>query len=261
MTAGGGLLERLVAEARAETGARRARVAQAELERRAASAPPPPAFTPALRGERLAVIAEMKARTPIMGTLAQDYRPADLARRYERAGAAAISVLCQATSFGGSPEHLAEARSACALPLLRKDFVSDEYQLLEARALGASAVLLIVAALPDPRLRALHRYARELDLAVLVEAHDEAEVRRALALEPELVGVNHRDLDTFAVDLALTERLRRLVPPEVVYVAESGIRSAADARRVREAGADAILVGEALMRAADPATVVRELAG
>src|SRR5579884_894099 len=208
-----------------------------ELERLAAALPPPrdlatalrPAGLPPARSGRLAVIAEMKARTPIMGELSREYVPAHLASRYARAGAAALSVLCQETSFGGRPEHLAEARAATGLPVLRKDFVVTEHQVLEGRVYGADAVLLIVAALEAGRLR-------------------------------ELLALTRRDLTSFEVDLGLTERLRPLVPAEVVLVAESGIRDAADARRVREAGADAILVGEALMRATDPEAKLEELA-
>jgi indole-3-glycerol phosphate synthase len=254
------LLARLVAEAASEAEARRAARPAGELERLAAAAPAPRPFATALRGPRLAVVAEMKARTPIMGRLSEDYVPARLARVYTEAGAAALSVLCQETSFGGSPRHLGEARSATGLPIVRKDFVVEEDQVVEARAYGADAVLLIVAALAAPRLRELLLLTRELGMEALVEAHDEAEVRAALEAGAGAVGVNHRDLTTFQVDIALTERLRPLVPADVVYVAESGIHTAADARRMREAGADAILVGEALMRAPDPAAKVSEFA-
>jgi indole-3-glycerol phosphate synthase len=254
------LLARLLREAEAETAARRARVSSAELERRAAAAAPPLDFARALRGDRLAVIAEMKARTPLLGPLSADFSPARLARLYEAGGAAALSVLCQETSFGGRPEHLAEARRASRLPAMRKDFVTDEYQVLEARALGADAVLLIVAALSESRLRELLALARELGMEALVEVHDEAEADRALAAGALVVGVNHRDLATFSVDTGLTARLRPLVPPDRVLVAESGIRGGEDARRMREAGADAVLVGEALMRSGDPGALLRELA-
>jgi indole-3-glycerol phosphate synthase len=212
-----------------------------------------------LRGDRLAVIAEAKARTPLMGVLAEDYSVGLLASTYTAAGAAALSILCQETSFGGRPEHLAEARGVTDVPIMRKDFVVTEHQVLEARAYGADAVLLIVAALDGPRLRELMELARELGLDALVEVHNEHEVTAALEAGARLVGVNHRDLTTFEVDVGLTERLRPLVPSEVVVVAESGIHTAADARRMRDAGADAILVGEALMRATDAAGLLREL--
>lgn len=255
-----GLLSRLVAEAREETGARRRRCPAAALDRLARAQPPTRNFGASLRGSRLRLLAEMKQRTPTMGLLSADYRPARLAADYELAGAAALSVLCQETSFGGRPEHLAEARSATALPILRKDFIVDEYQLVEARALGADAVLLIVAALPAGLLIELLAASRELGLEALVEVHDGAEVEVALEAGARMLGVNNRDLVTFTVDLGLTERLRPLVPEGVVYVAESGIHDAAGARRMREAGADAILVGEALMRAPDPTAKLRELA-
>jgi len=254
------LLARLVDEARAEVEARRAAMPAAHLERLAAALPPPRDLTAALRGPRLAIIAEMKARTPIMGRLSEDYDPGRLAACYAAAGAAALSVLCQETSFGGRPEHLAAARAVTALPVMRKDFVVDEHQVLEARAYGGDAVLLIAAALEPARLSALLALTRSLGMEALVETHSEPEVRAALEAGARVVGVNHRDLATFRVDVGLTERLRPLVPADVVYVAESGIHTAADAERMRRAGADAILVGEALMRAADPAAKLRELA-
>jgi indole-3-glycerol phosphate synthase len=258
------ILGRLVREAEAEVEARRAVMPLAHLERLARALPGPRDFAGALRRDRgLAVIAEMKARTPVMGTLAEPaaYSPGELARTYSAAGSAAISVLCQATSFGGRPEHLAEARAATDLPVLRKDFVCDEYPIVEARAYGGDAVLLIVAALPPERLRELIDLTRRLGMEALVEVHDEAELEVALAAGAGVIGVNHRDLRTFEVDLSLTGRLRRLVPEDRILVAESGIHSDADARLVLEAGAQAVLVGEALMRAADPAAKVRELAG
>jgi indole-3-glycerol phosphate synthase len=253
------LLVRLVAESRAEVEARRTVTPSAHLEQRATAQQPPRDLRAALRRDRLAVIAEMKARTPTMGSLSADYSPARLASTYVAAGAAALSVLCQETSFGGRPEHLVEARGVAGVPVMRKDFIVDEYQVLEARACGADALLLIVAALAPDRLRALLDLTRERGMEALVEVHSDAEVEAALEAGATVVGVNHRDLTTFQVDLGLTERLRPRVPPEIVYVAESGIHSADDARRMRSAGADAVLVGEALMRAPDPAAKLREL--
>ena len=175
-------------------------------------------------------------------------------------GAAAISVLTQEESFGGSLDHLRAARAHSSLPILRKDFISDAYEIVEARAAGADGVLLIVAALAQVSLVQLLRAARDYSLAALVEVHDEEEAEAAVQASARLVGVNHRDLRTFDVDLGLTEKLRALVPSDVLLVSESGIRSAGDARRMREAGADAILVGELLMRASDPGACIRELA-
>jgi indole-3-glycerol phosphate synthase len=216
-------------------------------------------FLGALRRPGLAVIAEMKQRTPSMGVLSEDYRPADLAHAYEEGGAAAISVLTHMAGFGGRVEHVRSVRAATALPILRKDFVTDPYEVAEARACGADAVLLIVAALERAQLKDLVAVAKSRGVAALVEVHDEDETLAALEAGARAVGVNHRDLRDFSVDLRLTERLRKLVPKEVVLVAESGVRGAEDARRLRESGADAILVGELLMRSSDAAGQIREL--
>jgi indole-3-glycerol phosphate synthase len=253
------LLARLVAESEAETEARRAKISAADLEERAAAYQPRD-FEAALRGQQLAVIAEMKRRTPSMGVLREDYRPAEIAHAYAAGGAAALSVLTQHASFGGSLEDLEAARANSDLPILRKDFVTDEHQVLEARAAGADAVLLIVAALDEARLRELLAATRARGLSALVEVHDEREAGIAAGAGATLIGVNHRDLNTFTVDLGLTERLRPHMPPDALLVAESGIHGAADARRMREAGAHAVLVGELLMKAADPGAAIRELA-
>jgi len=253
------LLGRLVAEARQDLERRRAQKTQDELEL-AIHAYAPKDFVGALRRPKLAVIAEMKQRTPSMGVLADDYRPNDIARAYNDGGAAAISVLTHMAGFGGRPEHIEAARLATGLPILRKDFITDPYEIGEARAEGADAVLLIVAALEPADLRRLLAVVRSRGLSALVEVHDEHEAEVALEAGAPVVGVNHRDLRTFEVDLGLTERLRPLIPNRVPLVAESGIHSMDDARRMRDAGADAILVGEMLMRAPDPAARLRELA-
>jgi indole-3-glycerol phosphate synthase len=252
------LLARLVTEARQDLQRRRALIAQDQLER-AVAAYVPKDFAAALRGPGLAVIAEMKQRTPTMGVLVEDYRPADLAHAYTDGGAAAISVLTHMASFGGRPEHVAAARAATLLPILRKDFVTDPYEIAEARAAGADAVLLIVAALDRLHLAELLAVVKSRGMTALVEVHDEAETEIALRAGALLIGVNHRDLRTFEVDLGLTERLRKLIPPGVLVVSESGIKDAQDARRVYEAGANAILVGEALMRAEKPELRIKEL--
>ena len=256
------LLQRLLRESAEETARRRVLRPWAEVERAAAEAASPRPLAPALKREgRIAVIAEMKARTPSMGVLAGDgYRPEELARAYTRGGAAAISVLCQETSFGGSVEHLAQVRPVTDLPLIRKDFIADEYQVLEARAAGADAVLLIAAAVSAHRLKQLLDHIHALGMEALVEVHEQAELPAVLTAGARIVGVNHRDLRTFEVDTTLTGRLRAMVPAALVLVAESGIGSVEGARAMREAGADAVLVGEALMRAADPSALVRELA-
>jgi len=252
------LLARLVIEARQDLQRRRALIASDLFERTVALYTPKD-FAGALRGPGLAVIAEMKQRTPTMGVLVEDYRPADLAHAYTDGGAAAISVLTHMAGFGGRPEHVLAARAATNLPILRKDFVTDPYEIAEARAAGADAVLLIVAALDGMGLRELLAAAKSRGMAALVEVHDERETNIALESGAELIGVNHRDLRTFEIDLGLTERLRKLIPASVVVVAESGIKDAEDARRVYEAGANAILVGEALMRAEKPELRIKEL--
>ena len=252
------LLSRLVVEARQDLQRRRALIAQDQFERAVAMYRPKD-FAGALRGPGLSVIAEMKQRTPSMGVLVEDYRPADLAHAYTEGGAAAISVLTHMASFGGRPEHIKAAREATDLPILRKDFVTDPFEIAEARAAGADAVLLIVAALDRTHLAELLAVTRSRGLAALVEVHDEAETKIAVELGAEVIGVNHRDLRTFGIDLGLTERLRKLIPADVVVVAESGIHTAAEARRVFEVGADAILVGEVLMRSSDPAITIKEL--
>ncbi|HEY6875730.1 MAG TPA: indole-3-glycerol phosphate synthase TrpC [Candidatus Dormibacteraeota bacterium] len=252
------LAGRLIAEAVAETEQRRARASSEEVDRAAARYQPLD-FAAALRRDGFAVIAEVKQRTPSMGVLTNDYRPADLALQYERGGAAAISVLTHGAGFGGSLEHLDAVRKAVRLPILRKDFITDAYQVAEARAHGADAVLLIVSAMRPEQLKGLLGVAQEHGLAALVEVHNEYEVHIAIAAGASVIGVNHRDLRTFAVDLALTERLRALIPAHCLVVAESGIKTQADAKRMRDAGADAILVGELLMRGSDPAALIGEL--
>ena len=252
------LLSRLVLEARQDLQRRRHLMGSDQLEL-AVAAYTPKDFIGALRKPGLAVIAEMKQRTPSMGVLAEEYRPADIAHAYAEGGAAAISVLTHMAGFGGRIDHVRAVRAATQLPILRKDFVTDPFEVAEARACGADAVLLIVGALVATQLKDLVALTKSRGIAALVEVHDEAETAAALEAGALAIGVNHRDLRTFNVDLALTERLRKLVPKEVALVAESGIHSAADARRMREAGADAILVGELLMRAADPAAQIREL--
>jgi indole-3-glycerol phosphate synthase len=248
----------LVLEARQDLQRRRYLMDSDRFEQAVATYQPKD-FAGALRRPALAVIAEMKQRTPSMGMLAEDYRPADLAHAYTDGGAAAISVLTHMAGFGGRIEHIRAVRAATPLPVLRKDFVTDPYEVAEARACGADAVLLIVAALEPAQLKDLVAVAKSRGVAALVEVHDERETAAALEAGAQVIGVNHRDLRDFSVDLGLTERLRALVPKEVVLVAESGIHDSTDARRMREAGADAILVGELLMRSSDPAAEIRGL--
>ena len=216
-------------------------------------------FAAALRAPGLSVIAEVKRRSPSKGALAPDLVAGLLAKTYASGGAAALSVLTDEDHFGGSATDLVEARSSVDLPVLRKDFTVDARDVAHARFIGADAVLLIVAALDDAELRDFHDLATELGLAALVEAHDEAEVERAVAVGASIVGVNQRDLVTFRVDTDRAVRVAATIPDGVVKVAESGIRGPGDVERLREAGYDAILVGEHLVTSRDPAAALREL--
>jgi indole-3-glycerol phosphate synthase len=226
-----------------------------------ALAPPPRDMAAALRAPGISLIAEIKRASPSKGPLRLDLDPQSLAQAYEANGASAISVLTDARFFGGSLQDLRAARQAVDLPVLRKEFVLDPYQVYEAQAAGADALLLIVAALEDAQLESLYRLTRDLGLTALIEVHDEGELQRALALSPRVVGINNRDLRTFEVHLETTERLRPAIPDEVVVVAESGIRTAADVARLAYCGVDAMLVGESLLRAQDAGAKVRELLG
>lgn len=228
----------------------------------ARSMPSPRGFASALRAasaSELAVIAEVKRRSPSKGDLAPDLDPAATARAYERGGAACLSVLTDEVWFGGSASDLQAARAAVTVPVLRKDFTVDPRDVCDARLMGADAVLLVVAALDDPELADLHALAVELDLDVLVEVHDEGELERAIAVEASVVGVNQRDLVTFEVDAGRAVRVGAAMPPDVVRVAESGIRGPADAARLADAGFHAILVGESVVTAGDPAGSVTAL--
>jgi indole-3-glycerol phosphate synthase len=253
------VLDEIVAGVREDLADRRRAVPDAALHDLVASAAPTVDPLPAFRGPGLSVIAEVKRRSPSKGHLADIPDPAVLARAYADGGADAISVLTEERRFGGSLDDLRAVRGAVATPLLRKDFVVSDYQLLEARAAGADLVLLIVAALDDATLRDLHRAAVDLGLTPLVETHDEAEVERALALGAGLVGINARNLRTLDVDPDTFGRLVRLLPGTVVKVAESGIGGPDDARRYAAEGADVVLVGEALVRDGDPTAAVRAL--
>jgi indole-3-glycerol phosphate synthase len=232
----------------------------AELHARALAAPAGRGFAEALRADRgLSVIAEVKRASPSKGPLAPDLDPAVLARSYAAGGAACLSVLTDREFFSGSPADLAAARGAVDVPVLRKDFTVGPADVCDARLMGADAVLLIAAALSPELLADLVRLARELALDALVEVHDEDEAERALAAGAALVGVNQRDLVTFEVDTARAERVGKALPVDVVRVAESGIRHRDDAARLADAGFDAVLVGESLVTAADPAAAVAAL--
>jgi indole-3-glycerol phosphate synthase len=232
-----------------------------ELAAQAADRPPPRPFAAALRGGGLSCIAEVKRRSPSKGDLEPDLQPDVVAKEYVAGGASCLSVLTDGPHFGGSAHDLTEARTASGLPTLRKDFTVQEADVVDARLMGADAVLLIVAALDDEELTRFHARAAALGMAALVEVHDGEELSRALAAGAGLIGVNQRDLRTFEVDQDRACALATRIPSDVVAVAESGIRDADDARRLAEAGYDAILVGETLVRAADRAAALRSLIG
>jgi len=251
------VLDEILVSTREDVERRRAAVPQASLA--PAAGRRPGAFRDALAAGGLSIIAEHKRRSPSAGPIRPGSRVTEIARAYERGGAAAISVLTEERHFDGSLEDLREAAGACALPLLRKDFVIDPYQLAEAAAAGADAVLLIVAALDTDALRALHEDARRRGLDVLVEVHDRAELDVALALGAAIVGVNNRDLRDFSVEIERTFALREAIPDGVIVVSESGISTAAQLARLERHGVHAALVGERLMAAPDPAQALAEL--
>ena len=254
-----GILASIVGTKESELAELRARAATLEAE--AASAPAARGFRAALTSpDRVALIAECKRRSPGAGPIRQGLDPVELTRGYARAGASALSVLTDAPYFGGSRADLEAVRSATAVPVLRKDFTLDPLHVLEARAMGADAVLLIVRILSDTALASLHAQATGLGMSVLVEVHDRTELERAVAVGADLVGINNRDLSTFRTDLRTTLELIDHVPEGAVVVSESGIRTPADVARLGEAGVHAILVGESLLRAPDPEQAARDMA-
>jgi indole-3-glycerol phosphate synthase len=256
------ILDQIVARKRQEIDAARRRVPAAALEQQAALAPPPRDFRGALEsGGGISVIAEVKKASPSAGVLRPDFDPAAIARSYEAHAAACVSVLTDEPFFQGHLDHLRAVRAAVALPVLRKDFVLDRYQLLEARAAGADAVLLIAEVLDDEPLARLQGEAAALGMQTLVELYDRANLRRVLDSGARLVGVNNRDLRTFGTRLEHTLELAAEMPGDVCLVSESGIRDRADLARLRAAGVRSVLVGETLMRADDPGAKLAELLG
>ena len=257
------LLRTIVAATERIVATRREREPLTALERRAASATPRGTEFVAELGlpNRVNVIAECKRRSPSKGVLAADYDPVRIARQYEEGGAAAISVLTEPTFFDGALEHLSAVRSVVALPLLRKDFIVEEYQLFETRAAGADAVLLIVAALEQTKLMALQQRAWDLGLATLVEVHDEAELARAVDSGARVIGVNNRNLRTLAVDVSASDRLASRVPRDIIAVSESGLKSREELEHLAAAGYRAFLIGERFMTDPNPAGAIRRLTG
>jgi len=253
------VLDGLVAGARDDAARRRQSRSLSDVEAAAVAAPPALDALAALqRGERIKVIAEVKRASPSRGALAEIPDPADLARSYAAGGAAAVSVLTEERRFGGSLDDLSAVRAAVDIPVLRKDFIAEPYQVLEARAAGADLVLLIVAALDDATLARLHALVLELGMTPLVETHDAEEVRRAVALGASVIGVNARDLSTFELDRDLFGRLAPSIPDGTVRIAESAVSGVADVEHYRRAGADVVLVGEALVTGGDPVATLHE---
>lgn len=259
------ILRRILARKAQEIAERNLRLPLAQLKQRLNAAPATRGFVSALRAQLArgepAVVAEIKKASPSKGVLRADFRPADIARSYERYGATCLSVLTDIDFFQGADEYLQQTRAACALPVLRKDFTVDPYQVIEARVLGADCILLIVAALDDTRLRDLTKLAHELGMDVLIEVHDAAELERALALDTVLLGINNRNLRTFETTLETTIRLLPTIPKERIVVTESGILDPQDVALMRRHGVHAFLVGEAFMKADDPGQKLSELFG
>jgi indole-3-glycerol phosphate synthase len=255
------VLDRILARSLLELEARKRSQPLVELREAALGQPPPLDFSSALRGERVQLIAEVKKASPSRGVIRPDFNPVEIARTYAGNGAAAISVLTETEYFQGSLDYLREIRNALgsSLPLLRKDFICDPYQVYESRAYGADSVLLIVAILDPDRLKELLQLTHRLNMSCLVEVHNETELETALKSGGGIIGLNNRDLRTLAVDMAVTQRLRPLIPPDRVVVSESGIGSRSDIDKLRSWGIDAVLVGESLMSAPDIAARMKEL--
>jgi indole-3-glycerol phosphate synthase len=253
------VLQRILEVKRGEIAAAKQHSPLSSIENRAHAAPPVRDFVAALRARKPAVIAEIKKASPSRGVLRADFDPAAIAQSYEKAGAACISVLTDRQFFQGDAAHLAAARAACALPILRKDFVIEPYQVLESRAFGADCILLIAACLTKDQMIELERLAASLAMAVLVEVHDATELEAALALRTPLIGVNNRNLKTFETRLETTLELLPRIPPSRIVVTESGILATADVSRMRSAGVNTFLVGEAFMRSPDPGAALASL--
>jgi indole-3-glycerol phosphate synthase len=261
----GDILAKICADTRAETARRQAVTDRQALKQEAREAPKPRGFARALMDASAAgrpgLITEIKKASPSGGLIRPEFDPARLAKAYEAGGSVCLSVLTDQKYFSGEAAHLQAARGAVKLPVLRKDFILDRWQVYESRAMGADCILLIMAALDDDTARDLENLARGLDMDVLVEVHDEAELERALGLQTPLLGINNRNLKTLETSLAVTERLAKLCPPDRFLISESGIKTLDDIKRLQQAGVQGFLVGESLMRQADVTLAVQTLLG
>jgi indole-3-glycerol phosphate synthase len=259
------ILVKICDDTRAEIARRKAATPVEALKQKISAQSKPRGFGRTLMDHvnlhRVALIAEIKKASPSGGLIRPDFEPASLAQAYMAGGATCLSVLTDQKYFMGEPDHLKAARAAVPLPVLRKDFILDRWQVYESRAMGADCILLILAALSDDQARELEELARALDMDVLAEVHDEAELHRALGLQTPLIGINNRNLKTLKIDIQTSIELAPQVPPDRFLIAESGIRDAADVKRLIEAGLQCYLVGESLMRQADVAQAVRDLIG
>jgi indole-3-glycerol phosphate synthase len=253
------MLDKIIAKKREEVEQRKKLATMAYLQQRIARQKPPLDLAPTLKGDHIRLIAEVKQASPSRGVLSPQVNPTELAQTYAEGGAAAISVLTETEYFMGSIEHLAAIREMVGLPLLRKDFIFDPYQVYESRAYGADALLLIAAILSQGQLKELVSLSHSLGLGCLVEVHNGDEVERAVLSEAGIIGINNRDLNTFAVDINTTRRLRPLVPKEKIVVSESGIKSRKDMEKLGKWRVDAVLVGEALITAGDVRAKMKEL--
>jgi len=253
------MLDKIIAQKREEVEERKKAVTITYLQERIARQKPTLDLALALKGDQIRMIAEVKQASPSRGMLSPNFNPVELAQTYAEGGAAAISVLTEANYFMGSIEHLAAIKELVGLPLLRKDFIFDLYQVYESRAYGADALLLITSILSQEQLKELILLSHSLDLKCLVEVHNKGEVERAVLSEAEIIGINNRDLNTFTVDIATSRRLRPFIPQERIVVSESGIKSKRDIEKLDKWGVDAVLVGEALVTAGDVITKMKEL--
>jgi indole-3-glycerol phosphate synthase len=253
------MLDKIIAQKRDEVEQRKKVATIAYLQERIAQQKPPLDLALALKGDHIRLIAEVKQASPSRGMLSPNLNPTELAQTYAKGGAAAISVLTEANYFMGNIEHLAAIREVVKLPLLRKDFIFDPYQVYESRAYGADALLFIAAILSQEQLKELVPLSRSLGLKCLVEVHNEGEIERAVLSKAEIIGINNRDLNTFTVDIDTTRRLRPLIPQKRIVVSESGIESRKDIEKLGKWGVDAILVGEALVTAGDVLAKMKEL--